>query len=234
MLRCIAVDDEPLALRLLADYIEKTDGLHLVEAFSDPILALRCIQDEQIDVVFLDVHMPELTGIQFMKIIQGNCQVVLCTAYNEYAVDGFNFNATDFLTKPIGYERFLLAVEKCRDQARPEQATMTQITDTALPYLFVKDGSKIRRVDLADIVYLQGYGDYVAIQTRTDKILSPETMKQYEHSLPASQFIRVHKSYIVSLDKIDYVENNRVVIASQRIPIGATYKEAFFHKMKQS
>ncbi|MEZ4920561.1 MAG: response regulator [Saprospiraceae bacterium] len=96
----MAVDDEPLALRLLADYIEKkTDGLQLVEAFSTRSLALRCIQDEQIDVVFLDVHMPELTGIQFMKIIQGNCQVVLCTAYNEYAVDGFNFNATGFLTE---------------------------------------------------------------------------------------------------------------------------------------
>lgn len=235
MLNCIVIDDEPLAIRLLSDYIEKTNGLALLKAFSNPIEALQYAGENRPDLIFLDIQMPELTGIQFMKIANGKYPIILTTAYDNYALDSYEFDVIDYLLKPISLDRFMIAANKAKERLQAPATTAPSISSPAPSagpgYIFVKSDYKTLKISLAEILYLEGLGDYVCIHLPGKKILTLEKMKHLATTLPDSNFIRVHKSYLVAIDKIDFIERNRIVINEQRLPIGATYKDAFWNRI---
>jgi two-component system, LytTR family, response regulator len=232
MMRCLAIDDEPLALDLISDYISKIPFLELVQTTTSAIEGLQLIQSRQIDLVFLDIQMPEITGLQFMKIANDRCRIILTTAYSEYALDGFEHNVVDYLLKPFSFERFYKAVEKAKlagelQQSNNfrEQPNASKATDT---FIFIKTDSKIVKVDLPDILFIEGLKDYISIITRQDKLITLQNLKIMEEGLPPDQFLRVHKSYIIAINKIDTIEKNRIFIDNHVIPIGETYRENFF------
>ncbi|RZL06034.1 MAG: response regulator transcription factor [Pedobacter sp.] len=231
-IRTAVLDDEPLAVELLSDYVNKTDGLTLVEASTDVYKVLKLVQQNEIDLLLLDIQMPELTGIQFMKIIGNSCRVIITTAYSEYALDGYEFNVLDYLLKPISYERFTKAIKKLDQSLSGREVSSSPKPD----HIFIKSDYKLVRIPLADILYIESLRDYIAIHTTTSpqKIMSLESLRNMESLLPPAEFMRVHKSYIVAMQKISFVERNRVVINEQYIPIGESYQAKFFSVVNKS
>jgi two-component system LytT family response regulator len=229
MIRCAVIDDEPWAVSLLVDYISKTDFLELAFSTSDAIEALQKIQQQPVDLVFLDIQMPELTGLQFMKINAGRSKVILTTAYSEYALEGYEHNVVDYLLKPISFERFYTAALKAKDLLQHAASTPVVIMpQSANDFIFIKTDSKIVNVSLSEILFIEGLKDYIAINTTKEKLITLDNLKTLEESLPGQRFIRVHKSYIISIKKIDSIERNRIFIKDAVIPIGDTYRERFF------
>lgn len=235
IISCVVVDDEPLALKLMADYVQKTPFLQLKEQTTDPMKAIELVQQGVVDLLFLDIQMPELTGLQLMKIIGHKCKVILTTAYPDYALDGYEFDVIDYLLKPVTFDRFLVAAHKAQERLATEPAIIIQTptTTTAVPasYIFVKTEYKIQKIDLSDILYMEGLRDYVAINTTAGKILTLQSLRSFQEQLPESNFMRVHKSYLVAIDKIQFIERNRIVIADNYIPIGETYQELFQQRL---
>lgn len=239
-MKCIIIDDEPLAVQLLADYVNKTDGLELLNTYTNPIVALQSLDTVPPDLVFLDVQMPELNGIQFLKITNRKYPVILTTAYENYALEGYEHDVIDYLMKPISYERFLMGISKAKERLKDKILTNTPATTTVVAtapsvanYIFVKSEYKIQKIDFSDILYLEGLGDYVAIHTATEKILTLENMKDLVAQLPRERFIRVHRSFVVAIEKIDFIERHRIVIGKKYIPISATYKDGFYEVIKK-
>jgi two-component system LytT family response regulator len=237
MIRCLIVDDEPLALHILEDYISKIPFLQLVKATTNPIEALTIVQDKGADLVFLDVQMPELSGIQFLRIANGKAKVILTTAYPQYALEGYELDVIDYLLKPIAFDRFFKAVQKAQTimqppvvaEAKPVQAEpQQQQQDFLSDFIFVKTEHKIQKVYLNNILFIEGLKDYISIFTPAERIITLQNMKKMEDALPAKYFIRVHKSYIVSVNKIDSIERSRIFIGDKIIPVGDTYREEFF------
>lgn len=241
ILKCIAVDDEPLALDIIEDYVSKVPFLELVKRTENAIEALQLVQAGGIDLVFLDIQMPDLTGIQFLKIASGKSNYILTTAYSQYALESYDLNVSDYLLKPIAFDRFYKAVEKVHNQllksepaavAIPEppaiQGLMTVAPQHAQDFIFVKTEHKIQKIELDDILYIEGLKDYISIYTKTERIITLQNMKKMEETLPKGEFIRVHKSYIISIDKIESIERSRISIAAKIIPIGDTYRDEFF------
>ncbi|WP_342329727.1 LytTR family DNA-binding domain-containing protein [Pedobacter sp. FW305-3-2-15-E-R2A2] len=240
-LKCIAVDDEPLALDIIEDYVSKVPFLELVKRTENAIEALQLVQAGGIDLVFLDIQMPELTGIQFLKIANGKSNYILTTAYSQYALESYDLNVSDYLLKPIAFDRFYKAVEKVHNQqqkaAEPSPAPPPVIaplmsTPVAVhpvqDFIFVKTEHKIQKIQLDDILYIEGLKDYISIYTKAERIITLQNMKKMEETLPNGQFIRVHKSYIIALDKIESIERSRISIFGKVIPIGDTYRDEFF------
>ena len=236
MIRCIVVDDEPLALDILTDYIEKVPFLKLVKATTSAFEALALVQNAEADLVFLDVQMPELTGIQFLKIIQGKCVVILTTAYSQYALDGYELDVADYLLKPIAFDRFYKAVSKVQAQQNQHAQVPVQIdtpaTASAPDFIFVKTEHRIQKIYINDILYIEGLKDYVSIFTAAERVITLQHMKKLEEVLPRNRFARVHKSFIVSVDKIESIERGRIQIGDKIIPIGDTYRDNFFKKIE--
>lgn len=234
MVRCLVVDDEPLALDILADYIRKIPLLELVKTTTNPIEALSIVQQDHIDLVFLDVQMPELTGIQFVKIINGKCQVILTTAYPQYALEGYDLDVVDYLLKPIAFDRFYKAVHKVMQLQMGYSSPAVAPEAVSVPvniindFIFVKSEHKIQKIYLDDILYIEGLKDYISIFTRAERVITLQNMKKMEEVLPSGRFIRVHKSYMISLDKIESIERSRILIADKIIPVGDTYRDHFF------
>ena len=231
MITCAVIDDEPWAVALLTDYINKTDFLQLQFSTSSAIEGLQKLQEQPAALVFLDIQMPELTGIQFMKINAGRSKVILTTAYSEYALDGYEHNVLDYLLKPISFERFLKAALKAKDVLEPGSIATAATASTstqAANFIFIKTDSKIVNVSLSDILVIEGLKDYIAINTAKEKLITLETLKYFEESLPGNRFVTVHKIYIVAIEKIDSIERNRIFINDAVIPVGDTYKENFF------
>ncbi|QNE40933.1 response regulator transcription factor [Hymenobacter sp. NBH84] len=239
MLRCIAVDDEAYATRLLASYIQKIPTLTLVGTTTNPIEALHWVQEGRVDLVFLDIQMPELTGLQFLKICGNRCKVVLTTAYPEYALEGYEHDVVDYLLKPIAFDRFLRAVQKAQALLPAPAAVAPPPTPTpAAPStgssLFVKGESKNKflRLDYADILYVEALKNYVSIVTPGQRVVTYQTLKDLSEQLPQPPFLRVHKSYLVSLDKIRMVDGNTIYIEDQQIPVGETYRDTLFRLVR--
>lgn len=223
-IRCIVVDDEPLPVKLLGDYIDKTPGLQLVLKTTHVLDALQYVQDGKADLVFLDIQMPELTGIQFIKIIRGACKVILTTAYSQFAAESYEHDVVDYLLKPITFERFSIAVQKAKKRLL-EDAKPTPVTAPSADHIFVKTEYRIQKINLADILYIEAMRDYIAFNTPAGKVLSLDSMRNMEEILPRQQFIRIHKSYIINKNNIDFIERGRVVINNQYLPVGDTYKQ---------
>ncbi|MBW4890490.1 LytTR family DNA-binding domain-containing protein [Mucilaginibacter sp. HMF5004] len=235
MIRCLVVDDEPLALHILEDYISKIPFLQLVKATTNPIEALSLVQNGEADLVFLDVQMPELTGIQFLKIANGKVKVILTTAYSQYALEGYELDVVDYLLKPIAFDRFYKAAQKAQSVLAPANASASLPAVKEAPqknlqndFIFVKTEYKIQKVYLHDILFIEGLKDYISIYTPTERIITLQIMKKMEEALPEQHFVRVHKSYIVALNKIDSIERSRICIADKIIPVGDTYRDQFF------
>jgi len=238
MIRCLIVDDEPLALQILEDYMSKIPFLRLVKATTNPIEALTLVQEGNIDLVFLDVQMPELTGIQFLRISNGKAKVILTTAYPQYALEGYELDVIDYLLKPIAFDRFFKSVQKAQTvlqpntnagtkPIQPEPAQQPQ-QDFLSDFIFVKTEHKIQKVYLNDILFIEGLKDYISIFTPAERIITLQNMKKMEDALQPKNFTRVHKSYIVSINKIDSIERSRIFIRDKIIPVGDTYRDEFF------
>ncbi|WP_460978250.1 LytR/AlgR family response regulator transcription factor [Spirosoma knui] len=246
-MRCLIVDDEPLAHDILSDYIRKVPFLELVGATTSPIDALTQVQRGEVDVVFLDIQMPELTGMQFLNLVRRGvvgmqCRVILTTAYSEYALEGYEHEVVDYLLKPVSFERFYRAVQKLISNGPVSQRPVAESSDQSLAgshppasgnegtkdFMFIKTEYRLQRVSMAEVLYCEGLKDYVSVYTETERILALQTMKSMEEKLPANRFVRVHKSYIVALNRIESVERNRIYIGKAVIPIGDTYREAFY------
>lgn len=227
MLKCCILDDEPLAIKLLSGYVAKTPMLELILATTDPFKALATVQSGEIDLILLDIQMPELTGIQFMKIIDNKCGVILTTAYKDYALQGFEFDVIDYLLKPISFEKFHAAIQKA-----------TQRLNTQLPpkeynhYLFVKSEHRLIKVNFDEIFYFESFRDYITIHTTSDKIMTLQSLRSFEESLPSDKFLRIHKSHLIAIDKITAIENNRILINNTFLPIGEVYREQVFTRLQ--
>lgn len=230
MLKCMVIDDEPLAIILLEDHIGKIPFLSLTNTFNNPMEALISFNAQPVDLIFLDIQMPQLSGLQFMQLLQNRAKVIITSAYQEYAIDGYEHNVVDYLLKPISFERFYKAVEKVYNLTNPSQKI--EGNKDWLPatggYIFVKVETKMVRVELDDILYIEGLKNYVSIYTKTQRIVTLQVMKQLEELLPSNRFVRVHKSHIVALDKINSIERQEILIKDRIIPIGNTYQDHFF------
>lgn len=241
-LRTLIVDDEPLAHMILTDYVSKVPFLTLAGATTSPIEALTRLQRNEVDLILLDIQMPELTGMQFLKLAGSGltphrCQIILTTAYADYAIEGYEYNVADYLLKPISFDRFLKAVQKAAQMAGaalnpvlPDTAT-GQSPATQPDFIFVKTEYKLQRINLPDILYIEGLKDYLSIYTTTGRILALQTMKNMDEKLPPDSFMRVHKSYIIALKKIDSIERNRIYIGKTIIPVGDTFRDDFYKRI---
>ncbi|MEZ4944640.1 MAG: LytTR family DNA-binding domain-containing protein [Cyclobacteriaceae bacterium] len=225
MINCLIVDDEPLARNLLSDYVRKVPYLNLVSTAENAISAMSILRENDIDLLLLDIQMPELTGINMLKAIQKKPMVILTTAYSEYALESYDLDVVDYLLKPVTFERFLKALEKV-NQRLPKEVPAS--SGVELPsFVFVKDGTKLVKVILGDILYVEGLKDYVTIHTKQQKIVSLQRLKTLEEQLPPEQFIRIHNSFIVSLSAISAIHRNEVQVGTIRLPVSESYKKGF-------
>jgi DNA-binding LytR/AlgR family response regulator len=231
---CLIVEDEPLARNLLTEYVKKVPFLTLLQACGNPLEAIEVLRNNAVDLLFLDIQMPEITGITLLKIIQKKPLVVLTTAYSEYALEGYELDVMDYLLKPITFERFLKTVDKAAQRlssSTPTEKGVAEKTVTEKPdtpsFIFVKDGTKLVKIKLSDILYVEGLKDYVIIHTPQQKIVSLQRLKSLENQLPENLFVRIHHSYIIALEAIDVVHKEKVQIGSASIPISDTYKKSF-------
>ncbi|NIJ55246.1 LytR/AlgR family response regulator transcription factor [Dyadobacter arcticus] len=233
-LECIAVDDEPLALGLVCAFIEKTPFLNLSGRYSSAVEALQAINNKHVDVIFLDIQMPDLTGIELARVLEKAGtrapRIIFTTAFNQYALDGFRVDAIDYLLKPFNYEEFLRAASKAQAYVELlQKASAASNTDNKDEYLFLKVEYQLVRIAYDDILYTEGLKDYVKVHLKSDPkpILSLTSLKALEEKLPSSKFMRVHRSFIVNLDKIGAVTRNTIQIGSITIPVSDQYKENF-------
>lgn len=238
-INCLIIDDEELARVLLTKYVARLPFLNLIGTCKNPIEAMTIMASTDVDLLLLDVQMPGLTGIQFLKSMNAQPQVILTTAYKNYAIEGFELNVADYLLKPFSFERFLKAVLKVKDTIQLRNSS-TKSSNTALSsndedsnkYLKVHADYKIHRIALDDILYIQSMREYVAFHTvNAKRILSLNSLKKLEQELSQTQFIRVHKSYIVATDKVKSLERNQLLIGDIKIPIGSSYKSQVMEKL---
>ncbi len=229
ILKCIAIDDEPLALELLEDYISKTPFLKLEHLFNNAISAMDYLRETHVDIIFVDIQMPDLNGIDFIKLLENPPHLIITTAYDQYAVQSYELEVNDYLLKPIAYERFYKAVSRILEKkiSISVPKTNSEIINHKKDYIFIKSEYKVIKVLLEEILYCEGLKDYIQIHTHGGKFLTLMSFKKLSEILPENKFVRVHKSYLVSIAKIDTIERNRIIINEQYIPIGEAYKEKF-------
>ncbi len=233
---CIAIDDEPLALGLIVSYINKTPYLECCGQFDNPIDAMEYLDENEIDLILLDIKMPDLTGIEFARTLNKDCKVIFTTAYDKYAIEGFKLHVLDYLLKPISYEVFLNSVNHAKEHFDLLKSTaQKRDIDTDNNHLFIKVGYQLQRINYKDILYFEGLKDYVKLYTEnsTKPIIFHSTMKALEEKLPLEKFMRIHRSFIVSLNKIKTIERDRILFGKERIPISRQYKGAFDEYIKQ-
>ena len=228
-LRCVIVDDEPMAREIIASFIEKTPNLELIKMCKNAAEAIIFMQNEVVDLYFLDINMPEITGLSLAKIINKKARIIFTTAYRDYAVDGFNLNVVDYLLKPIAFDRFLQATQKVLDLNI--NTTKEQTKETEPSFMFVRADRKMIKIDFNKILFVESLGDYVKIFTQTNTIVTRETISNLELKLPSNKFIRIHRSYIISLKEITSYTNEFIEINKKAIPISRSYKESVLQKL---
>ena len=228
MLRCIAIDDEPLALELLEDNISKVPYLQLVARCSNPIEAMKVLQQEKVDLIFLDIQMPGLTGLQFIQSMTEKPMIILITAYEKYALEGFNLDVIDYLVKPVSLDRFVKACNKAKELYQLKNKPKSSEPLSAPGYFFVNVDYSQLKVNFNDIRYIEGLKDYIRIHLKssTKAIITRMPMKTIEEELPATGFLRIHKSYIVSVDHITAIRKNSVFIDAMELPVGENFRDA--------
>ncbi|HKZ66793.1 MAG TPA: LytTR family DNA-binding domain-containing protein [Chitinophagaceae bacterium] len=233
-LKCVAIDDEPLARECIANYVREIDFLQLTGTGNNPVELTRLLDEQEVDLIFLDIQMPVINGIEFLKMVQNPPMVIITTAYPSYALDGFQLDVLDYLVKPITFNRFFKAVSKAKDYhnllARSTNNDLTKADSTA-DYFFIKCDYKYERIYFNDILYIEAMQNYVTIYTQKGKYMTLLYLKNVEQNLDKQSFIRVHKSYIASIPKIESIENNEIIIGSFRIPISRNYRDEVIDKV---
>jgi DNA-binding LytR/AlgR family response regulator len=232
-INCIAIDDEPLALDIIRDYCSKIPFLNLIRTFDNAMDSIEFIRSNKLDLLFLDIQMEELTGIQLLHALKHRPYVIFTTAYDSYALQGFELDIIDYLLKPISFERFVKSVDKVYEKMQTDLMLKVKPEAVVAPpsedaYFFVKTETRMEKVRYADVLYIEGMGDYWRIITPGKRIMTLLNYKKLEEMLPPRQFIRVHKSFIVAIDKIDSIERNRIKIADRLIPVSETFRKTFF------
>ncbi|TDE48582.1 LytR/AlgR family response regulator transcription factor [Flavobacterium sp. GT3P67] len=233
-MKCIAIDDEPLALELISGYIQKTPFLEFVAGFTNPFNAMNFLLKNPIDLVFIDINMPELSGIELLKALPVLPKIIFTTAYSEYGAESYEFNAVDYLLKPVKYDRFLKGVNKAYDLSslKKEEISVSVNSEPHSQFVLIKSGSKTFKIATDDIFYIEAAGNYMLFYTLKGKIMTLLPMSEILKMLPSNTFVRIHKSYIISLKHIEVIEKSIVVINKTRVPIGITYKEHFSNIIK--
>jgi DNA-binding LytR/AlgR family response regulator len=226
---CIIIDDEPIARKGLKEYINDVDFLHFDSEYDNPLKAADIIHTPACELIFLDIQMPKITGLDFFKTLLSPPPVIFTTAYPQYALEGFEVNALDYLVKPISFERFLKAALKAKEYYEIRESNKLQ--DQATDYFFIKSDNKLVKIFFDDILYVEALQNYVSIHTVTKKYMTYLTFKAVEEYLQADKFIRIHKSFIVSISKIDSIEGNDIRIGSQEIPISRNLKDEVMEKL---
>lgn len=237
-INCIAIDDEPLALDKIREYIKRIGYLNLMESFDNALDALTYLKNHKVDLIFPDIQMDELSGIQMMEALQTKPKIILTTAYDEYAIKGYELDVCDYLLKPISFQRFLQASEKVYELLYPAKQADVSIPEPGTAeynktYFFVKNGNITQKINFADILFVEGMKDYLRIWTNKEKVMTLLSFKKLKDALPSKGFIRIHKSYLISIDKIESIERNRVLIAGERLPVGESYKREFFKTINE-
>jgi len=234
-INCIAVDDEPLALEIIQEYCAKVPFLNLMQAFDNAIDTMEFLRHNHVDLMLLDIQMEDLTGIQLLNALKVKPYVIMTTAYDNYALQGFDLDVTDYLLKPFSFERFLKGINKVYDHMQSEaitpdsrQTAIYATTPAEKDYFFVKTETHLEKVTTSDVLYIEGMGDYWRIVTKNKRIMTLMNASGIEDVLPENQFCRVHRSYFVAISKIESIERRHIKIADQRIPIGDTYQKNFF------
>ena len=238
ILNCIAVDDEPLALEKIKSFVERVPFLKLISCCNNAMEAISELKNSKIDLIFLDIQMDEFTGIQLLESLQTKPKVILTTAYDSYALKGYELDVSDYLLKPISFERFLKAVNKVYDNCNAKSDKETNITiqdskQNKEDFVFVKTEYRMQKVVFDDILYIEGMKDYLRIVTKSEKIMTLQSFSSLEKLLPSHDFVRVHKSYIVAINKIECIERRGIKIKEMYIPIGDIYKMNFMDILKQ-
>lgn len=227
-INCIAIEDEPLALKKIKEFIEQVDYLNLLEGFNNAVDAIGFLKKNSVDLIFLDIRMKKLSGIQFLETLQIKPKVIITSAYDEYALKGYELEVADYLLKPFTFERFLKSVDKVYNQLVNELTP-----NNSIDYIFVKTEYRIEKIVLKDILYIQGMKDYLQIHTTDKKIMTLQTFRNLLEILPDSDFQRVHHSFIVSISKIEHIEKSRLRIGKDLIPISDSYKDRFFGILRE-
>jgi two-component system, LytTR family, response regulator len=222
-INCIVVDDTPLAVEKLEGFIKQVPLLNLLKSFNGGIDAISFLKSNPVDLVFLDIQMEQFSGLQFIESLQNRPKIIIVSAYSQYAVNGFDYSVTDYLLKPYSFERFLKSIDKVQNDLG---------LNTPKDYIFVKTEYRMERINFSDILYIEGQGAYLRIVTLKAKIMTLLNFQNMESLLPSDNFIRVHKSFIVAMNKIEIIERNIIKIGEQRIPIGLSYREKFNKELR--
>ena len=238
-MRCLIIDDEPLAIKVIESYIDQIEGVEVVATCSNPLEVISILNKHAIDLVFLDIEMPNLTGIDLVKTIENMPQFIFTTAYPQYALDGFNLNATDYLVKPIPFHRFLKAISRVREKYQLEKSFTVNTSSAGRSetmendFIFVKSEYENIKINTEDILYIQGLKDYIKIYTQdaSKAILTLMSFKSILEKLPSKHFLRVHKSYIINIKKIKALQKTKVVVGDVQIPIGDTFKSRVLERL---
>ena len=230
-MNCLAVDDQPLALDLIEDFVSKVPFLNFIGRCTSAIEAAQKIKDQKVDLIFLDINMPLMTGLEFLKSLENKPMVIFTTAYPEYALEGFDLKAIDYLVKPIRFERFMAAINHAYElfklkESRDQKLSITQ------DYIMIKVEYSTVKVNFDDILFIKGIKDYVQIHTQSKRYLTQSTMKNIQSKLPENLFMRVHKSYIIALSKIEKIERFRIKIKDTLVPVGESFKHDFLKVIK--
>ena len=232
ILKCLLVDDEPRAHVVLKNYIEKVPDLEVAHSTTSSVEAFSYLQKNSVDLVFLDIEMPELTGLELLEALQNPPKVIITSAHSEFAVDSYNFSVVDYLLKPIPFNRFLKSVNKVLQLYSPSAAAEgVETTAPAPDHFFIKEDGLNKRIDYDNLLYVNSFGNYVRIYTTEGKHMVADTMKHMEETLPNERFLRIHKSYIINLSKVDQAHGKMVTINGQELPVGNAYKQQLLERL---
>jgi len=230
-IKCIIIDDEPLAIKVIKNHLNEFDNIELVATFNTPIAALPDIESNEIDVIFLDINMPKMSGLDFLRTLTNRPHIVITTAYREYAVESFDLDVLDYLVKPIPFGRFLKAINKVYNRINLEKDKLTDKSFRQDPFIFLKVDKKLMKIKLNDILYIESLKDYIKVNTVLGDYLVHKSMTSISEELPDENFIRIHRSFTIAINKIIAVESNSVEIANRRIPIGRNYLQSAKQKI---
>jgi DNA-binding LytR/AlgR family response regulator len=235
--RCLIVDDEPLARDLIRGHVEKLENFEIVAECGDAMKALNVLREKQVDLIFMDIQMPQITGTEFLKTLKHPPKVIITTAYREYALEGFELDVVDYLLKPITFERFLKSVNKFYLLNQEDVQVVAGNNSEKMPeetFIYIKENKKVIKIYLSEIKYIEGLSEYVQIFTEKRKIITKTSMVQMDEKLPSDSFLRIHKSFIVSMSKIEAFTANTIEIQGKELPIGRSYKNAVLNALNFS
>jgi DNA-binding LytR/AlgR family response regulator len=235
--KCLVIDDEPLARDLMRSHINKLENFEIVAECGDAMKAMQELRDKKVDLMFMDIQMPQITGIEFLRIIKNPPKVIITTAYREYALDGFALDVVDFLLKPITFERFLKSVNKYYQVTQEEtqnvnSSSVSDVIQSDEAFIYVKENKRVIKVNLSEILYIEGLSEYVQIYTDRKKIITKTSMTSLEEKLPVNSFLRIHKSFIVSLARIEAFTAHTIEVPGKELPIGRSYKNLVLNTLQ--